>query len=130
LESAVNSDKILQPVREVRTNITAIIFFMKFPVSFRECLLSYLRYVNIRYFSIPEKIIFLQNKMADLFSYGPRNFREFVKTNHVAILYTVIIHLVILIVMVLVKVDGLKQDRELGVMLDFTEEKTRGGDAE
>ncbi len=62
--------------------------------------------------------------MADLFSYGPRNFKEFVKTNHVAILYTVIIHLVILIVMVLVKVEGLKQDKELGVVLDFTEEKT------
>ena len=62
--------------------------------------------------------------MADLFSYGPRNLKEFVKANHVAILYTVIIHLVILIVMVLVKVDGLKQDTELGVMLDFTEEKT------
>ncbi|MCA1746398.1 MAG: hypothetical protein LC655_01780, partial [Bacteroidales bacterium] len=41
-----------------------------------------------------------------------------------AILYTVIIHLVILIVMVLVKVEGLKQDKELGVMLDFTEEQT------
>ncbi|MCA1746769.1 MAG: hypothetical protein LC655_03670, partial [Bacteroidales bacterium] len=41
-----------------------------------------------------------------------------------AILYTVIIHLVILIVMVLAKVDGLKQDKEVGVMLDFTEEKT------
>jgi hypothetical protein len=62
--------------------------------------------------------------MADLFSYGPRNIKEFVKTNHVAILYTVIIHLAILIVMVLVKVEGLKQDKELGVMLDFTEEKT------
>ena len=62
--------------------------------------------------------------MAELFSYGPRNFREFFKTNHVAILYTVIIHLVILIVMVFAKVDGLKQDRELGVMLDFTEEKS------
>ncbi|MEX0981859.1 MAG: hypothetical protein WD577_05245 [Bacteroidales bacterium] len=62
--------------------------------------------------------------MADLFSYGPRNFKEFVKTNLVAILYTVIVHLVVLIVLVLVKVEGLKQERELGVMLDFSEEST------
>ena len=60
--------------------------------------------------------------MADLFSYGPRNFKEFIKTNLVAILYTVIVHLVVLIVLVLVKVEGLKHDRELGVMLDFSEE--------
>ncbi len=84
----------------------------------------YLRYVNIRFFSIPEKIIFLQNQMADIFSYGLRNFKEFVKTNLVAILYTVIVHLVVLIVLVLVKVEGLKHDRELGVMLDFSEETT------
>ena len=64
----------------------------------------------------------MQNQMADLFSYGPRNFKEFIKTNLVAILYTVIFHLVILIVLVLVKVEGLKHDRELGVMLDFSEE--------
>jgi hypothetical protein len=60
--------------------------------------------------------------MPDLFSYGPRNVRDFVKTNLVAILYTIIIHLLIAIVLVFVKVEGLKQDRELGVMLDFTEE--------
>ncbi|MDF1571558.1 MAG: hypothetical protein P1P82_08085 [Bacteroidales bacterium] len=62
--------------------------------------------------------------MADLFSYGPRNAREFFKTNLVPVLYTVIIHLVIAIVLVLLKVEGLKKDRELGVMLDFTEEVT------
>lgn len=62
--------------------------------------------------------------MADLFSYGPRSIREFFKTNLVPILYTVIIHLVIAIVLVLLKVEGLKKDRELGVMLDFTEEVT------
>lgn len=62
--------------------------------------------------------------MADLFSYGPRNIREFVKTNLVAILYTVILHLAVLILLVLVKVDGLKHDRELGVLLDFTAEVT------
>jgi hypothetical protein len=62
--------------------------------------------------------------MADLFSYGPRSIREFVKTNLRAILYTVIIHLVVLILLVLIQVEGLKHDRELGVMLDFTEEMT------
>ncbi|MEX0987097.1 MAG: hypothetical protein WD052_06425 [Bacteroidales bacterium] len=60
--------------------------------------------------------------MEDLFKYGPGNFREFIRTNYVAILYTVIIHLVILIILVLVKVDGLKKDKELGVMLDFSKE--------
>lgn len=62
--------------------------------------------------------------MNELFSYGPRNAREFFKTNLVPILYTIIIHLVVAIVLVFVKVEGLKQDRELGVMLDFSEEKT------
>lgn len=62
--------------------------------------------------------------MADLFSYGPGNIREFFKNNLVPILYTVIIHLVIAIVLVFLKVEGLKKDRELGVMLDFTEEVT------
>ncbi len=60
--------------------------------------------------------------MADLFSYGPRSFRQFLKENHVPILYTVIIHLLIAIALVFIKVEGLKEDRELGVMLDFTEE--------
>jgi hypothetical protein len=60
--------------------------------------------------------------MADLFSYGPRNFREFVKSNLLAILYTIIIHLLVAIILVLIKVEGLKRDKELGVLLDFTEE--------
>ncbi len=60
--------------------------------------------------------------MADLFSYGPRSIREFIKTNLVAILYTVIFHLLVLIILVIVKVEGLKHDHELGVMLDFTGE--------
>jgi hypothetical protein len=60
--------------------------------------------------------------MADLFSYGPKSIKEFVKSNLTAILYTIIFHLLILIVLVFTKVEGLKQDHELGVMLDFTEE--------
>lgn len=60
----------------------------------------------------------------DLFSYGPKNIREFIKKNLVAILYTIIVHLVVFIILVFIKVDGLKNDKELGVMLDFTEEKS------
>lgn len=60
----------------------------------------------------------------DLFSYGPKNFKDYLRENLVAILWTVILHLLVLIVLVFVKVDGLKKDQELGVMLDFTEEKT------
>lgn len=63
-------------------------------------------------------------QMADLFSYGPKNFKDFIRTNLVAILYTIIFHLLIVIVLVLTKVEGLKQDHELGVTLDFTEEQT------
>ncbi len=59
----------------------------------------------------------------DLFSYGRRGIREFVKKNIVAILYTLIFHVLVLIVLVFVKVEGLKQDRELGVVIDFTEEE-------
>ncbi|MCF8224656.1 MAG: hypothetical protein K9J30_02125 [Bacteroidales bacterium] len=62
--------------------------------------------------------------MAQLFSYGPKNIREFVRTNLPAILYTVIFHLAVAIVLVLFKVQGLNEDRELGVMLDFSDETT------
>lgn len=60
--------------------------------------------------------------MSDLFSYGPKSIAEFVRLNLRAILYTLIVHLLVAIILVLTKVEGLKQDRELGVMLDFTEE--------
>ena len=59
----------------------------------------------------------------DLFSYGPGGIRQFVKKNLVAILYTLIFHVLVLIILVLVKVEGLKKDRELGVVIDFTEEE-------
>lgn len=61
--------------------------------------------------------------MQDLFPYRKKGIKEFVKENHVAILYTLIFHLVILIIMIFVRVEGLKKDRELGVMLEF-EQKT------
>lgn len=62
--------------------------------------------------------------MPELFSYGPRSLKAFVRNNHVAILYTIILHLLVAIVLLLVKVEGLKNDAELGVLLDFTEEVT------
>jgi len=61
--------------------------------------------------------------MDELFNYGWKGFRRFFKDNRVAILYTLIIHLVILIIMIFLKVEGLKHDRELGIELEF-EEKT------
>jgi TonB family protein len=57
----------------------------------------------------------------DIFSYGWSGIKKFFKENLVAILYTVIFHLVILIVFVFAKVDGLKNGRELGVELEFEE---------
>ncbi len=58
-----------------------------------------------------------------MFSYGWRGFGRFIKENLVAILYTLIFHLVVLIVLVFVRVEGLKRDQELGIKLEF-EEKT------
>lgn len=49
--------------------------------------------------------------------------REYLKEHLVSILYTVIVHLLVFIVLMFVKVSGLKEDRELGVMLDFTHEE-------
>ncbi len=60
----------------------------------------------------------------DLFSYGQKNIREFLKLNLAPILRTVILHLLVIIILVFMKVDGLKKDQELGVLLDFTEEKS------
>lgn len=61
--------------------------------------------------------------MDDLFSYGWSGFKKFVKSNLVAILYTLIFHLVVLIILIFVRVEGLKNDHELGIKLEF-EEKT------
>lgn len=62
--------------------------------------------------------------MDDLFTYGPRNIKDFFQKNLRAILYTIILHLIVAIILVFVKVQGLKEDHELGVLLDFTEETT------
>ncbi|PID92668.1 MAG: hypothetical protein CSA96_01980 [Bacteroidetes bacterium] len=61
--------------------------------------------------------------MDELFTYRRKGFRGFLKENRLAILYTLIIHMVIAIVMVFTKVEGLKEGHELGVLLEF-EEKT------
>jgi len=61
--------------------------------------------------------------MDDLFPYRRKSIKDFVKENRIAILYTLIFHLVILIIMIFVRVEGLKNDQELGVMLEF-EQKT------
>lgn len=61
--------------------------------------------------------------MDEIFSYGWSGFKRFIKKNLVAILYTLIFHLVVLIILIFVRVEGLKNDRELGIELEF-EEKT------
>jgi hypothetical protein len=61
--------------------------------------------------------------MDDIFQYGWKGFLKFFKENKVALLYTLIFHLVVLIIFIFVKVEGLKNDRELGIELEF-EEKT------
>ena len=61
--------------------------------------------------------------MDELFSYGWSGIRKFLKKNLVAILYTLIFHLVVLIILIFVRVEGLKNDREVGIELEF-EEKT------
>lgn len=61
--------------------------------------------------------------MDELYSYGWSGIRKFFRKNLNAILYTIIFHLVVLIVLIFVKVEGLKRDMELGVQLEF-EEKT------
>lgn len=61
--------------------------------------------------------------MDELFSYGWPGIKKFFRKNLVAILYTVIFHLVVLIILAFLQVEGLKQGQELGIQLEF-EEKT------
>lgn len=61
--------------------------------------------------------------MDDIFSYGWKGVRRFLKENHISILYTLIFHLVVLIVLIFVRVEGLKDGQELGIEIEF-EEKT------
>jgi hypothetical protein len=59
--------------------------------------------------------------MEELFQYGWKGVRSFIKENRVALLYTLIVHLVVLIVLIFVRVEGLKKDQELGIELEFEE---------
>jgi hypothetical protein len=61
--------------------------------------------------------------MDDIFQYGWSGFKKFFKENRVALLYTLIFHLAVLIIFIFVKVEGLKNSSELGIELEF-EEKT------
>ena len=67
--------------------------------------------------------ILILQRMDEIFQYGWTGGRKFLKQNKVALLYTLIFHLVVLIVFIFVKVEGLKNDQELGIELEF-EEKT------
>lgn len=61
--------------------------------------------------------------MDEIFQYGLSGIKKFFKENKIALLYTLIVHLVILIILIFVRVEGLKNDSELGIELEF-EEKT------
>ncbi len=61
--------------------------------------------------------------MEELFSYGRKGIRQFFRKNLNSILYTLIFHLLVLIVLIFSRVDVMKKDVELGVKLEF-EEKT------
>jgi hypothetical protein len=59
--------------------------------------------------------------MDEIFQYGLTGVKKFFKENKIALLYTLIVHLVILIVLIFVRVEGLKNDSELGIELEFEE---------
>ncbi len=57
--------------------------------------------------------------MEEYFSYGRSGIKRFFKENHRAILYTLMLHLVVLIILAFVRVDSLKNHQELGVEIEF-----------
>lgn len=57
--------------------------------------------------------------MDELFRYGWKGTIGFFRDNRVALLYTLIVHLLILIILIFVKVEGLKDKQELGVEIEF-----------
>ena len=59
--------------------------------------------------------------MEEIFSYGWSGIKKFFRKNLVSILYTLIFHLVILIILIFVRVEGLKKDQELGIKIVFEE---------
>ncbi len=61
--------------------------------------------------------------MEELFSYGPKGIKHFFRKNLNSVLYTLIFHLLILIVLIFTRVDKLKKVHELGIKLEL-EQKT------
>ncbi len=60
--------------------------------------------------------------MEEFFSYGGwPGFRRFFKKNRIALLYTLIFHLVVLNILIFVRVEGLKKSREAGIAIEFEE---------
>ncbi|MFO7669440.1 MAG: hypothetical protein R6W31_07260 [Bacteroidales bacterium] len=57
--------------------------------------------------------------MEELFSYGRGGIKQFFRKNLNSILYTLIFHLLILIVLIFTRVDVLKRGHELGIKLEF-----------
>ena len=60
-------------------------------------------------------------RVEDLFIYGIKGIKKFIRENLAAILYTLIFHLVVLVILVFVRVESLKRERELGVLIEFEE---------
>ncbi len=63
------------------------------------------------------------NEMENPLFKQKKTFRQFLKEHLVAILYTIVFYLIVLIIMMSAKVKGLKEDKELGIMLDFSHEE-------
>ncbi|MDX2432007.1 MAG: hypothetical protein QNK35_13810 [Bacteroides sp.] len=61
--------------------------------------------------------------MEELFSYGRDGIKQFFRKNLNSILYTLIFHLLILIVLIFARVDKLKKGHEVGIKLEL-EQKT------
>ena len=61
--------------------------------------------------------------MEELFSYGRGGIKQFFRKNRNSILYTLIFHLLVLIVLIFAKVEVMKRGHELGIKLEF-EQKT------
>jgi len=59
--------------------------------------------------------------MDELFQYGRKGMIEYIKKNLVPILYTLIVHLVVLIILIFSKVETLKNDHEPGIALELEE---------
>ena len=61
--------------------------------------------------------------MEELFSYGRGGIKQFFKKNRNSILYTLIFHLLVLIVLIFARVEVMKRGQELGIKLEI-EKKT------